>query len=273
MTLMKKLSLYLFLVLMFSLFTSHSFAKTNYIIVFKEDFSKKIKYKKTKKNLKKYEYFLPHDKNTTKKALTIKEGVMVMQLEPGMRGWSGDKKNGTERAEIGVIIIDGDKLIPRDKLIKVKFDFKLPKEFSLDSYRKEYWNWWTLISQIKHDGKSSYNPMFSVYSTERGVGKCVDYNNTKDKKNHIQNHTPLKSNSKINIYDNKWHTFEIYFKLGKNDGYCQIKLDEEIIIEKKNYDNDIHPKRPIVARFGIYRSEAEFIQKVHYDNIEIGYFE
>jgi len=105
-----------------------------------------------------------------------------MQLEPGMRGWSGDKKNGTERAEIGVIIIDGDKLIPRDKLIKVKFDFKLPKEFSLDSYRKEYWNWWTLISQIKHDGKSSYNPMFSVYSTERGVGKCVDCNNTKDKK-------------------------------------------------------------------------------------------
>ena len=270
---MKKLFLYIFLVLMFSLFTSHLFAKTNYIIVFKEDFSKKIKYKKTKKNLKKYEYFLPHDKNTTKKALTIKEGVMVMQLEPGMRGWSGDKKNGTERAEIGVIIIDGDKLIPRDKLIKVKFDFKLPKEFSLDSYRKEYWNWWTLISQIKHDGKSSYNPMFSVYSTERGVGKCVDYNNTKDKKNHIQNHTPLKSNSKINIYDNKWHTFEIYFKLGKNDGYCQIKLDEEIIIEKKNYDNDIHPKRPIVARFGIYRSEAEFIQKVHYDNIEIGYFE
>ena len=80
--------------------------------------------------MKKYEYFLPHDKNTTKKALTIKEGVMVMQLEPGMRGWSGDKKNGTERAEIGVIIIDGDKLIPRDKLIQVKFDFKLPKELN-----------------------------------------------------------------------------------------------------------------------------------------------
>ena len=27
--------------------------------------------------------------------MTIKEGVMVMQLEPGMRGWSGDKKNKT----------------------------------------------------------------------------------------------------------------------------------------------------------------------------------
>ena len=57
-----------------------------------------------------------------------------MQLEPGMRGWSGDKKNKTERAEIGVIIIDGDKLIPRDKLIKIKFDFKLPKVLSSLAY-------------------------------------------------------------------------------------------------------------------------------------------
>jgi len=260
-----KLFLCVFLVLIFSLFTEYSFASTNYIIVLSEDFSKPIKYKKTKKYLKKYEYFLPHDKNTTKKALTIKEGVMVMQLEPGMRGSSVDKKNKTERAEIGVMIIDGDKLIPRDKLIKIKFDFKLPE--------KSIWNRWTLISQIKHDGKSRYNPEFSVYSTDRGAGKCVDFNNTKKKAFHIQNHTPLNWNSKINIYDNKWHTFEIYFRLGKNDGYCQIKLDEETIIEKKNYDNDIHPKRPIVARFGIYRREAEFIQKVYYDNIEIGYFE
>ena len=85
-------------------------------------------------------------------------------------------------------------------------------------------------------------------------------------------------------YNNNFFNNDVFFamshgvhrgklKLGKNDGYCQIKLDEEIIIEKKNYDNDIHPNRPIVARFGIYRSEAEFIQKVHYDNIEIGYFE
>ena len=77
---------------MFSLFTSNLFTKTNYIIVLKEDFSKEIKYKIFKKNLKKYEYFLPHNQNTTKRAMTIKEGVMVMQLEPGMRGWSGDKK-------------------------------------------------------------------------------------------------------------------------------------------------------------------------------------
>jgi len=243
-----------------------------YVIVLKEDFSKGLKYKKNKKNLKNYEYYLPHDHDTTKKAMTIKDGVMTMKLEPGMRGWGGDKNNATERAEIGMIIIDGDKLIPRDKLIKIKFDFKLPKEFTLDSFRKEYLNWWTLISQVKHDGKSKYNPQFSVYSTERGVGKCVDYNNSKDQGKHIQNHVPLKSYSKINIYDNKWHTFEIYFKLGKDDGYCQIKLDEEIIIEKENYDNDIHPERPVVARFGIYRYEADFIQIVHYDNIEIGYY-
>ena len=61
---MKRLSK-VFLVLIFSLFTAHSFAKTNYIIVLNEDFSKQIKYKKTKNDLKKYEYFLPHDKNTT----------------------------------------------------------------------------------------------------------------------------------------------------------------------------------------------------------------
>jgi hypothetical protein len=44
---MKRLSK-VFLVLIFSLFTAHSFAKTNYIIVLNEDFSKQIKYKKLK---------------------------------------------------------------------------------------------------------------------------------------------------------------------------------------------------------------------------------
>ena len=45
----------------------------------------------------------------------------------------------------------------------------------------------------------------------------------------INNHTSIRE---TNIYDGKWHKVEFILKLGREDGYCLVTIDEEKIIEE-----------------------------------------
>ena len=105
---------------------------SNYKLVLSENFSKKFKYKKFKKNIRKYEYFLPAEPHwkAFRDSIEIINEEMIITIKPGTRQWDGDKKNGTERAEWGFYVVNGKKLIGRDKFIKLSFDFKLPKDSS-----------------------------------------------------------------------------------------------------------------------------------------------
>ena len=85
------------------------------------------------------------------------------------------------------------------------------------------------------------------------------------------NHTKIPN--EINIYDGEWHKVEFIFKLGRDDGYCLIKIDGKKIIEKFNYDNDLDQNEQIVSRFGPYRDDSKNTHIIYYDNIEVGYFE
>ena len=50
-----------------------------------------------------------------------------------------------------------------------------------------------------------------------------------------------------------------------------MTIDEEKIIEKINYDNDLNPDEQLVAKFGAYRDDTDITQQITYDNIEVGY--
>ena len=68
--------------------------QSNYKIVLFEDFSKKFKYKKIKKNIKKFEYLLPSEPNwkAFRDSMKIENEEMIMTIKPGTRQWDGDKK-------------------------------------------------------------------------------------------------------------------------------------------------------------------------------------
>ena len=247
-------------------------SQSNYKIVLFEDFSKKFKYKKIKKNIRKFEYFLPSEPNwkAFRDSMKIENEEMIMTIKPGTRQWDGDKKNGTERAEWGFYVVNGKKLIKRNKFIKLSYDFKLPKNSS-KLFKNERR---TMISQLKIDGGKfpGYSPPSAFYVHKYGAATCVDYNNQrKSKKLQIQNHTRIPGS--INIYDGNWHKVEFILKLGRGDGYCMVKIDGKKIIEKINYDNDLDPKEQLVARFGPYRDKSDNTQQIFFDNIEVGYFQ
>ena len=277
---MKKLSLYIFLVLIFYP-TSPNASEYNiqkklnnskYNIVLFEDFSKKFKYKKFKKKIRKYQYFLPSEPfwKAFRDSMKIENEQMIMTINPGTRQWDGDKKSGTERAEWGFYVINGKKLIGRDKFIKLSYDFKLPKDSSKFFINEKR----TMISQLKHDGGKypGFSPLAAFYVHKRGAPTCVDYNNQRQSYTlTIKNHTRIPY--EINIYDGDWHKVEFIIKLGREDGYCLVKIDGKKIIEKINYDNDLNPKEQIVARFGPYRDKTNITQQIYYDNIEVGYYD
>ena len=245
---------------------------SKYNIVLFEDFSKKFKYKKFKKEIRKYQYFLPSEPfwKAFRDSMKIENEEMIMTIKPGTRQWDGDKKNGTERAEWGFYAINGKKLIGRDKFIKLSYDFKLPKDSSKFFINEKR----TMISQLKHDGGKypGFSPLAAFYVHKGGAATCVDYNNQrKSYKLTIKNHTRIPY--EINIYDGDWHKVEFIIKLGREDGYCLVKIDGKKIIEKINYDNDLNPKEQLVARFGPYRDKSNITQQIFYDNIEVGYFD
>jgi hypothetical protein len=240
-----------------------------YVVVLKEDFSKPFKYKKIKKNIYKYEYFMPNEPfwKAFRDSMKIENGQMTITIKPGTRQWDGDERNGTERAEWGFYLVNEDKLISREKYIKVSYEFKLPEDS-----KKLYQNQRTLIFQLKHDGGKypGFSPASAFYVHKGGAATCVDYNNQRDNKSsQIQNHTNIRE---TNIYDGEWHKVEIILKLGKKDGYCLVTIDEEKIIEKINYDNDLNPNEQLVAKIGAYRDETDITQQITFDNIEVGYF-
>ena len=175
----------------------------------------------------------------------------------------------SSRKSVSKAIVDGKKLIQRDKIIKLSYDFKLPANSSHLFINEKR----ILISQLKFDGGkfAGFSPAFAFYVHKGGAATCVDYDNKRtSKKFQISNHTKIPS--EINIYDGEWHKVEFIFKLGTNDGYCLIKIDGKKIIEKFNYDNDLDPNEQIVSRFGPYRDESKNTHIIYYDNIEVGYF-
>jgi hypothetical protein len=191
---------------------------------------------------------------------------MTITIKPGTRQWDGDERNGTERAEWGFYLVNEEKLISREKYIKVSFEFKLPEDS-----KKLFQNQRTLIFQLKHDGGKypGFSPASAFYVHKGGAATCVDYNNQRDdKSSQINNHTSIR---KTNIYDGKWHKVEFILKLGREDGYCLVTIDEEKIIEKINYDNDLNPNEQLVAKIGAYRDETDITQQITFDNIEVGY--
>ncbi len=245
---------------------------SNYKLVLSENFSKKFKYKKFKKNIRKYEYFLPAEPHwkAFRDSMEIINEEMIITIKPGTRQWDGDKKNGTERAEWGFYVVNGKKLIGRDKFIKLSFDFKLPKDSSELFINERR----TMIFQLKIDGGKypGFSPPFAFYINKGGAATCVDYNNQrKSKKLQSHNHTRIPYG--VNIYDGNWHKVEFIIKLGLDNGYCLVKIDEKKIIERINYDNDLNPKEQLVARFGPYRDKTNITQQIIYDNIEVGYFD
>ena len=202
--------------------------------------------------------------------MKIENEEMIMTIKPGTKQWDGDKKNGTERAEWGFYIVNGKKLIKRNKFIKLSYDFRLPKNNSkLFKNEKRI-----LISQLKFDGGKfpGYSPPSAFYVHKNGAATCVDYRNQrKSKYLQLQYHTRIPGN--INIYDGNWHKVEFILKLGRGDGYCLVKIDGKKIVEIINFDNDLDPKEQLVARFGPYRDESDNTQKIFFDNIEVGYFQ
>ena len=245
---------------------------SKYKSVLFEDFSKKFKFKKIKKNIKKFEYFNPSGPywKAFTNSMKIIDEEMIISIKPGTRQSDGNKRHGTERAEWGFYVVDGKKLIQRDKIIKLSYDFKLPANSSHLFINEKR----VLISQVKFDGGKfpGFSPPFAFYVHKGGAATCVDYDNKRtSKKFQISNHTEIPK--EINIYDGEWHRVEFIFKLGRGDGYCLIKIDGKQIIEKFNYDNDLDPNEQIVSRFGPYRDESKNTHIIYYDNIEVGYFD
>ena len=245
---------------------------SKYKSVLFEDFSKKFIFKKIKKNIKKFEYFNPSGPywKAFTNSMKIIDEEMIISIKPGTRQSDGNKRHGTERAEWGFYVVDGKKLIQRDKIIKLSYDFKLPANSSHLFINEKR----VLISQVKFDGGKfpGFSPPFAFYVHKGGAATCVDYDNKRtSKKFQISNHTEIPK--EINIYDGEWHRVEFIFKLGRGDGYCLIKIDGKQIIEKFNYDNDLDPNEQIVSRFGPYRDESKNTHIIYYDNIEVGYFD
>jgi len=250
-----------------------------YIKVVEENFSKKFKYKtKIIKKKFRYDYTLvgtPKKKyiDAFKNSMKIVDEEMIINLKPGTRQWKGDEENKTERAEWGFYIINSlTKLISKNKFIKISFKFKLPKNSN-----HLFLNERTMIFQAKHDGNNNNNmpgwsPAFAFYIQKGGAATCVDYNNQRVSINkQIHNNTSIKD---TNIYDGEWHKVEFLIKYGrgKENGHCLVKIDDEIIISKLFYDNDLLPKGNVFARFGVYRDEVNITQKVIFDDIEVGYY-
>ena len=186
-----------------------------YTKVLYENFTGTFHYKNIKKNIRGYEYFLPAElfHQVFKRAMSIDAEQITIALEPGMRQWNGDRRNGTERAEWGFYAIDGTKLINRNRFIKLSYEFKLPK-----NSKNIFQNKRTMISQLKHDGGGypGFSPAFAVYAHKGGAVTCVDYGLQKSVSSQKHNHTSLKyvaggKKSEIDIYDGSWHKVDIIF--------------------------------------------------------------
>ena len=144
-----------------------------------------------------------------------------MTIKPGTRQTLNDKPNRTERAEWGFFAINGNKLIKRDKFLRLSYEFKLPTN-SADLFLNEPR---ILISQLKIDGGKypGFSPVSAFY-VNKGAATCVDYNKQRSSKDAIiNNHTKIPD--EIDIYDGKWHRLEFLLRLSKNDGYCLVKID------------------------------------------------
>ena len=253
-SLMKKLLLYVFLVLISYVFSSYSLADTNdkFELFYFEDFSNK-----------KFSYVLPHKHNTSVKAKKIENGYLKVTLKPKMYGASSDKKNNKERAEYGKKIFFSKKF-KIDKKFIMSFDARVDKNFKADKR--------TMIAQIRAENKMPGSPAAAVYLYDGGVMKCVNFRG-KDKPStyFTQNHTKIKSvtNNRVDVLDGEWHKFEIIMKLGEKNGYCKVSVDNEIIFEINDYDN-IHGTKKMLARIGIYRDALPYEQTVYFDNLYIG---
>jgi len=229
------LRILLILIITCTIFTKPSFAKS-----FKTDFSKKSS-----------RYKVPHKFNTTKKAANVKNGTLLIVLQPGMFGASTDKKKGKERAEYGIFLSD------KDTKIKQSFRVRAVSGFPTNTR--------TLISQVKFSDTPSGlgSPPIAAYLSEGGAVKCNDYSSGKPSQTHRR--TAPKG---IKLDDGKWHTIVMELVISDTAGHCKITIDGKVMIEMKNIDSHQNG-RELVARIGPYRDKLKITQTVEFDDWEV----
>lgn len=213
---------------------------------------------------KRWSYKLPHKYDTSGKAGKLIDGSLKVTIHPGTYGYSGDQNNGTERAEFAKQIIGGFNKLDKSKPFFMQFDAKVDKEFKATKR--------TMISQIKVTDSSSSSPAAAFYLSGGGAAKCVNYNNTDNKRKHFQNHTSIKAKTGVNVLDGNWHTFKVIIKIDNQQGYCRILIDKKTVLEVENYDSQDKSARGVLARIGIYRDALPYSQTVYFDNWKVGAF-
>lgn len=211
-----------------------------------------------------WSYKVPHKYNTSRKSGSLVNGTLKVTIQPKTYGSSGDKKNGTERAEFAKQIIGGFNKLDRTKPFFMEFDARVEKGFQASKR--------TMISQIKVTDKSKNSPAAAIYLSDGGAAKCVNYNETDNKKLHTQNHTSIKLATEINILDGDWHTFKIIMQVHDERGYCKILVDDQVVLEVNNYDSKDKGASGVLGRIGIYRDALPYSQTVYFDNWKIGEF-
>ena len=232
------------------LFSKFCYSQNNYFV--EETFSKEN-----------WQYILPHKFDSSSISSKILNGNLVVTLQPGTYGWSGDEKHKKERAEFGKRVHGGFNALNKDKLFFMQFDARVDKGFK--ALKR------TMIAQIKTEDKSSGSPAAAIYLDRKGGAKCMDYNGSDERNKHKTYHNLIYYKTNIDATDGNWHTFKIILKIHDTEGYCKILIDNKPVVEISNVDTKDKSSNTVLGRIGIYRDKLPHPQTVYFDNWIIDY--
>jgi hypothetical protein len=208
-------------------------------IVFQTDFSEDFR------------YLLPHRFDTSSIAKMLANGVLMVHIKPGMYGASSDKPNH-ERAEYGQPIPPGTTGRQSFRL-RVDPGFSAPKR--------------TLVAQFKPPvGNAS--PPLSLYLSNGGEVKYVNYLGSDDPSRHDQHHIRLAPLG-INLLDGQWHEVSMAYWRSDSAGYIHVTIDGQVIVTQEGYDSNPGGDTTLNARIGIYRDAMPIEQTVMFDDWKV----
>jgi hypothetical protein len=208
-------------------------------VVFQTDFSED------------FQYVLPHRFDTSSVAKQLANGVLMVHIRPGMYGASNDKPN-RERAEYAQPVPPGTTCRQSFRL-RVEPGFSAPKR--------------TLVAQFKPPvGDAS--PPLSLYLSNGGEVKYVNYLGSDDPSRHDQHHVRLAPLG-INLLDGQWHEVSMVYWRSDSDGYVNVTIDCKVIVAEEGYDSNPGGEVTLNARIGIYRDAMPIEQTVMFDDWKV----
>ena len=196
-----------------------------------------------------FQYQVPHRNDTSGQAKLLENGCLTVRIRPGMHGASSDAPD-RERAEYSHVV-------PLNALVRQSFRLRVDAGFAAPKR--------TMVAQIKPDPISPLSPPVSLYLSDQGAVKWVEYGGGKAKQD--QHHVRLQD-YKIDLLDGKWHSVSMEYLRSDDDGFCRVIVDEKVVVENQGYCSNPGGEH-LNVRIGIYRDAMPIEQRVHYDDWSI----